>query len=90
MAIVSDPGQDILGGDDVPDAPIDPNAPQIRVITSKKMFNVLINIISQSNSIPNSCIILRYLTMGSFAPLLLGSIHLEVEIAFRSEFQVRI
>ena len=26
---------------------------------------------------------LRDLTVGSFAPLLLGSIHLEVEIAFR-------
>ena len=31
MAIVNDPGQDLLGGNDIPDAPIDPNAPQIRV-----------------------------------------------------------
>ena len=35
MAIVADPGQDLLGGEDVPDAPIDPNAPQIRVSQDK-------------------------------------------------------
>ena len=38
MAIVNDPGQDILGGDDAPEAPIDPNAPQIRVSLHRKTF----------------------------------------------------
>ena len=36
MAIVSDPGQDLLGGEDEPDAPMDPNAPQIRVSQDKE------------------------------------------------------
>ena len=31
MAIVKDPGAEIFGGDDAPEAVIDPNAPQIRV-----------------------------------------------------------
>ena len=31
MAVVKDPGAEILGGDDLPEAAIDPNAPQIRV-----------------------------------------------------------
>ena len=44
MAIVSDPGQDLLGGEDVPDAPMDPNAPQIRVSQdkeTKKHFRII-------------------------------------------------
>ena len=39
MAIVNDPGQDLLGGDNTPEAPIDPNAPQIRVCLSRKTFH---------------------------------------------------
>ena len=31
MAIVKDPGVELLGGEDAPEAPLDPNAPQIRV-----------------------------------------------------------
>ena len=38
MAIVNDPGAEIFGGDDTPDAPLDPNAPQIRV--SKNIMEI--------------------------------------------------
>ena len=42
MAVVNDPGADILGGDDTPDAPLDPNAPQIRVSTNTKKINLIL------------------------------------------------
>ena len=42
MAIVNDPGAEILGGDDAPDAPLDPNAPQIRVSTKTKAINNIV------------------------------------------------
>ena len=41
MAIVNDPGADIFGGDDTPEAPIDPNAPQIRVSTYTKIIELI-------------------------------------------------
>ena len=42
MAVVHDPGADILGGDDTPDAPLDPNAPQIRVSTNTKKISLIL------------------------------------------------
>ena len=46
MAVVKDPGAEILGGDDLPEAAIDPNAPQIRVSHeySKSHIYIVLNI----------------------------------------------
>ena len=41
MAVVKDPGAEILGGDDLPEAAIDPNAPQIRVSQEYSKLHML-------------------------------------------------
>ena len=51
MAVVKDPGAEILGGDDLPEAAIDPNAPQIRVSHEYSKLHMLIFLFIRINHI---------------------------------------
>ena len=84
MAVVKDPGAEILGGDDLPEAAIDPNAPQIRVSHEYSKLHMLN--ISVSRNLDFSVVLVKFLTLKYKPYVKLLTVYITLTCTF--QFQI--